>query len=80
MQTYKNLTDHEQVIPNVGVVAANGTIDSDTPLHNKYLQLISNEQPTPPAAVHPSANPVIPVQVQVAPVQPTTEPSQEGEH
>lgn len=37
---YKNKTDQELVIINVGVVAANGIIEVDHPIENPNLELI----------------------------------------
>ncbi len=47
MQTYQNLTDHELIIPNVGVVPPQGTIQTDLELNNPNLKPITNQ---PPAA------------------------------
>ena len=40
MQKYQNLTDHELIIPNVGVISPNGTIETDLELS------LTNNNPT----------------------------------
>jgi hypothetical protein len=40
--TYKNKTNQELVIPNVGTVSANGTISSEFKLENPNLEEINN--------------------------------------
>jgi hypothetical protein len=47
MTTYQNLTDHELIIPNVGIVPPRGAIESDLELSSPNLQLITNHQPAP---------------------------------
>ena len=60
MQTYQNLTDHELVIPNVGVVLPHGTIESDLDLNSPNLQLITNQPSVAPV-------PHVPEPVQAVP-------------
>lgn len=76
MHQYQNLTDVEQIIPNVGVVAPNGTIETDQELNNpNFKRITTNEPQLPP--VEPVV--VLPP-VQTAPELPQT-PSEhiEGE-
>ncbi len=70
MYTYKNLTDHEQVVPNVGIVPPQGTIPSEFELHNPNLKPITNEAPVVPVPPAPAPQPV----------QAVPEPPQEGEN
>jgi hypothetical protein len=72
MQRYQNLTDQELIIPNVGVVAPNGTISSEVEINNPNLKLIINHESATPVPSAPA--PVAPQPVQAAP-----EPSPEGE-
>jgi hypothetical protein len=67
MTAYQNLTDHELVIPNVGIVPPRGTIETDLELNSPNLQPITNHQPAPHVA-------------EPAPVQAAPEPPQKGEH
>ncbi len=76
MQTYQNLTDHELIIPNIGKVAANGTIETDLELNNPNLKPITNQPPAAPAAPIPPT-PSVPAP---QPVQAAPEPPQEGEN
>ncbi len=69
MQVYQNLTDHELIIPNVGLVPPNGTIETDLELNNPNLQPITNKTSVVPPSIE------LPHPVQAAP-----EPSTEGEH
>ena len=70
MQTYQNLTDHELIIPNVGVIPPHSTIETDLELNNPNLKPITNQPPVAPAQSVPEPQPV-----QAAP-----EPPKEGEH
>jgi hypothetical protein len=68
MQTYQNLTDHELTIPNIGVVAPHGTIQTETLIENSNLKPItSNEEPL----YHPNDTVASPVQAAPEPI--TTE-------
>ncbi len=73
MQKYQNLTDHELIIPNVGVISPNGTIETEIELNSPHLKLITNQQPAAPVPSAPA--PAAPQPVQAAP-----EPPKEGEH
>lgn len=42
MYSYQNLTDYPQLIPNVGIVPPNGTIQTDQELNSQHLKLITN--------------------------------------
>jgi hypothetical protein len=65
MHQYKNLTDHELTIPNIGLVPPGGTIQTELELNSPNLQRITNQAP---------AAPVPPQPVQAAP-----EPPKEGD-
>ena len=67
MHQYQNLTDHELLIPNVGIVPPHGTIESDLELTSPNLQLITHHQPAPHVP-------------EPAPVQVAPEPPQKGEN
>ncbi len=67
MKTYQNLTNQEQIIPNVGIILPQGTINTELELNNPNLKPITNQ---PPVAPQP-----VPQPVQVAPELP-----QEGEN
>jgi len=63
MVTYKNISQQEQIVPNIGVVAPNGTVETNTEIINSNFTRITNETtsapsvPTPPAVVQPSTQP-----------------------
>ncbi len=76
MQTYKNTTLDPVVIPNVGAVPPQGTIDTEFELNTPDLKLITNQPPAAPAAPTPPTPTVAAPQ----PVQAAPEPPQEGEH
>lgn len=46
MATYRNKTDQDLILPNIGVVEAGKTVDSDTPIENSNFELVSG--PTAP--------------------------------
>ncbi len=75
MQKYQNLTDHELIIPNVGVISSHGTIETDSELNSPHLKRITNQQPAAPVPSAPA-----PVQPAPQPVQAAPEPPKEGEH
>jgi hypothetical protein len=66
MTAYQNLTDHELVIPNVGLLPPGGTIETDVELNSPHLKPITKQIP---------AAPVSPQPVQAAP-----EPKKEGDN
>lgn len=43
MHTYQNLTHHELVIPNVGVVPPRGTIETDLELSSTPIAVASSQ-------------------------------------
>ena len=75
MQTYKNTTNDPVVIPNVGAVPPQGTIDTELNLNTPDLKLITNHQPAAPTPTPPTPSVPEPQPVQAAP-----EPPQEGEN
>ena len=58
--TYQNLTDHELLIPNVGLVPPHGTIQTEQELHSPNLPPITTTSVAP-------VPPVVPQLVQAAP-------------
>jgi hypothetical protein len=64
MQTYKNLTDHELFIPNIGLIPPGGAIQTEQELTTPNLQRI-NQVPAEPK--------------QPQPVQAAPEPPKEGD-
>lgn len=43
MYTYKNISGRQQVITGVGVVEADGTLQSEKPFYNKNFQLVGED-------------------------------------
>jgi len=53
MATYRNKTDQDQILPNIGLVEAGKTIETDKVIENSNFELVgasapSQGQPTPP--------------------------------
>ncbi len=74
MTTYQNLTDHELIIPNIGVVSPQGTIETEIELNSANLKPITNQQIAAPAPTPSIQSAPAPQPVQAAPELP-----QEGE-
>jgi hypothetical protein len=72
MYHYQNVSDQELTIPNVGVVAPNGTIQSEVELINSNLKPITTQAPSAPSVPTPPVPAVVQPAVQAAP-----EPSKE---
>jgi hypothetical protein len=76
MKTYQNLTDRELSIPDIGLIAPHGTVQTELTIENQNFKLITNDDKPLP---HLNEEVVVPAAPEVEPAPAAPEQAIEGE-